>query len=129
MGQAIVFDDTPLVIGGVMAPGFEFFNRESDLIFSAQLDPQRITTRFRLFRVMARLKPGLSLQDANARAAVVAANLAQQYPQFNRGWTVNLVPFPVDTAGPERPALLEMMGAVGLVMLIACSNLSRLFVH
>ena len=126
IGRTMLFNDTPLVIVGVMPPGFEFFNRESDLILPAYLDPQRVTTRFRLLRVMARLKSGLSLRDAQTRANVIAANFARQYPQFNRGWTVNLVPFPVDTAGPVRPALLVLMGAVGLVMLIACSNVASL---
>jgi putative ABC transport system permease protein len=126
VGQTLLFNDTQRTIAGVMPPEFEFFNRESDLIFPAYLDPSNFTYRGRFLRVMARLKSGLSLREAQTRVNVVAANLAAQYPDSNRGWTISLVPLPIDTAGPIRPALLMLMGAVGMVMLIACSNVACL---
>jgi putative ABC transport system permease protein len=125
-----MLNDRPCSIVGVMPPGFEFFNRESDLIFPpqlpAQLDARPMASRGRNWRVMARLKSGLTLQEAQSRAAVISAGLADQYPEFSRGWTINLVPLPVDTAGPVRPALLMLMAAVGMVLLIACVNVGSL---
>ena len=68
IGQTLVFNDKPYVIVGVMPPGFEFFNRESDLLFPSEIDPASFIWRNRWVRAMARLKPGLSLAETTLRS-------------------------------------------------------------
>ena len=79
-----------------------------------------------MFRLIARLKPGISLGQAQARANTLAAQFVRDHPESNRGWTVNLVPVPLDTTGPVRPALWVLLAAVGMVLLIACANVANL---
>jgi putative ABC transport system permease protein len=127
IGQKLVIDDRVYTIVGVMPPDFQFFNRQSEVLMPIGFDPTRFNQRnFRPFRAMGRLKPGLSLEQVQVRANVFSKQLARDYPESNRGWSVELVPLPEDTAGALRPALLVLLGAVGLVLLIACANVANL---
>jgi putative ABC transport system permease protein len=76
--------------------------------------------------VVARLKPGVSLERARADLKAVAARLEQQYPDTNAGNSVLVQPIMEDVAGDIRPALLILLAAVGAVLLIACTNLANL---
>src|SRR5262249_59507050 len=75
---------------------------------------------------VARLKPGVTLSQSRAEMEVIAARLAEKHKQFNRGFSVNLVPLREQFAGEIRRALLVLMGAVGFVLLIACANVANL---
>ena len=74
---------------------------------------------------IAKLKPGLTIAQANADLAVIARQLAQQYP-VDQDATVTLSPLANERSGPLRSPLLLLLGAVGLVLLIACSNVANL---
>jgi putative ABC transport system permease protein len=74
---------------------------------------------------IARLKPGVSMQQARADVERVASNLASQYP-LDRGIGVRLQPLQEDRAGNLRPMVLLLMGAVVFILLIACSNVANL---
>lgn len=75
---------------------------------------------------VARLKPGVSIEQARADMARVTANLAASYPDANKGIGANLVPFKRALLGEVKPILLVLLGAVGFVLLIACFNVASL---
>ena len=77
------------------------------------------------FYNIAKLKPGVSIEQANADLAVIAQQLAKQYP-VDKDATVSLSPLADERSGPLRTPLLLLLGAVGLILLIACSNVANL---
>jgi putative ABC transport system permease protein len=79
------------------------------------------------YDVLARLKPGVMLEQAAADLAVIARALESEYPATNTGRSIVAVPLAADTVGPVRPALVLLTGAVALVLLIACANVANLF--
>ena len=131
IGQELVFqgrggeDPDPFEIIGVLPRGFSFFNRQTDMI--APLPWEQTDRGRRNFKVLARLKDGLSLLQAQARADVFSDGLAGQFPESNQGWKVKLVPIAEDAAGHLKPAMFALLAAVACVLFIACSNVANLF--
>ncbi len=76
--------------------------------------------------VVGRLRPGATLLSAQNELAAITRRLEERYPDTNTGWRAELVPLQEELVGNIRPALLMFMGAVGLVLLIACSNVANL---
>jgi predicted permease len=76
--------------------------------------------------VVGRLKPGVSLERADNDLQAVARDLADRYPDANRGTSVTLIPFESDLSGPVKPLLLLLFTAVLFVLLIACVNVANL---
>jgi putative ABC transport system permease protein len=72
------------------------------------------------------MKPGVSVETAQADMTRVHAELTRMFPQFNTGWTARVVPLRQQLTGEVRPALFILSGAVGLVLLIACANVANL---
>jgi putative ABC transport system permease protein len=75
---------------------------------------------------IARLKPGVSLTEAQAQMDTIASGLTTEFPAFDTGWGALLVPMHRELSGDLRPALLVLSGAVGFVLLIACANVANL---
>ena len=82
--------------------------------------------RGRYMSAIARLKPGVSRQEAQTQMAGIAAGLVREFPDHDTGWSVLLVPVHEEISGEMRPTLLVLLGAVGFVLLIACANVASL---
>ncbi len=132
LGSSIDLDKRPFTVIGVMPAGFPtpFFNVPQDVWIPLPQDPVFSTFMpprgTHMLPVIVRLKPGVSVAQAQAEMDAISQRLAQEYPAVNTGWTVRLVPLQKEIVGDVKAALLVLLGAVGLVLLIACANIANL---
>ncbi len=89
-------------------------------------DPDETQRSARHLRALARLKPGVTLAEAQADMDVIARRLEKEHPEHNTGYGIRVVPLKEDLVGGLRPALWLLFGAVGFVLLIACANVANL---
>ncbi|HZS47549.1 MAG TPA: ABC transporter permease [Blastocatellia bacterium] len=82
--------------------------------------------RFHPISVIARLKPGVTIQQAQSELTSIEERLRQQYPRTSTGWGASVTSLQEDIVGKTRPMLLLLFGAVGFVLLIACTNVANL---
>jgi putative ABC transport system permease protein len=133
IGKTITLNDNKVMVVGVMPPSFQWFIRKSSL----NAKPPEMWTPFgltdqlrvrkgRYLAAVARLRPGVTRESAEAELNQLAARLEQQYPDFNKGWGVEVTPLREQFAGGIRPALWILLGAVGFLLLIACANVANL---
>ncbi len=117
--------DDGLEVVGVMPRGFGMPGVEADvwLPFIAQRD--RVTSG-RFLHVVGRLAQGVTIDQAQAQLSAVAAILGQEFPDYNAGFGVNLVPLQEQVVGDVRPALLLLFASVGFLLLLACANIANL---
>ncbi len=92
LGRPIVSQGTPFTIVGVMPPGFSILDRNVDVWLPIGFTAQSRTPRGRSLTVVGRLKPGIAVEQAQADMTQVSASLTQMFPDFNTGWTSNVVP-------------------------------------
>ena len=130
VGSTINLDGGPVTVVGVMPPWTESIGRQPRpaLWVPLGLDPavDYRETSGRFLQAVARLAPGVTLERAQADLATIAARLAQEHPDFNTGWSVNLVPLEEQIVGAVRRPLALLGGVVLLVLLIACVNVANL---
>lgn len=127
VGKTIELDSEPFTIIGVMPRDFRFPLRGSDVYLPIGFDDKVMTQRgAHYLSVLGRLKPGVSLTQANDDLAVIMAELRRLYPDKDGKWGVHAERWSRALVGDIRPALLVLLGAVGLVVLIACANVSNL---
>ena len=137
IGKTIRLDDDPMTIIGIMPPGFRHVleSGASPMEVWAPIaldnpDPEFLNARnARVYDLIGRLKPGRTVEDAQAELAVVTARLREQYPQNYpeaQGWHPVAQPLSEQVVGDVRPALLVLLGAVGFVLLIGCANVANL---
>jgi putative ABC transport system permease protein len=125
IGREIKLNDEPRTVIGVMPP--DFGDRIETWVWTPIIvDPEQMSVGGRSLSAIARLKPGVTLGQAQGEMSAIAARLAEVRPQFNRGWGVSLVPLHEQVTGNVRLILLVLSGAVGLVLLIACANVANL---
>ena len=125
IGRAITLNSRPYTVIGVLPPAFRW-GTNTDLLSPLAPDPARDRGDHRL-SVIGRLADGYSIEQATTERETIASQLAQQYPESNKGWSVVARSF-YDWLIPEttRRSLLVLLGAVGLVLLIACGNVVNL---
>jgi putative ABC transport system permease protein len=127
LGTILTLDAQPCTIVGVMPPGFHFPNQNVELWTPLVLDERALAARgAHWLAAVARLKPGVSIVQAQAEMDTIASRLEKQYPDNDNGWGITLVPLRTEVIGHIEPSLLLLMGAVGLVLLIACANVANL---
>jgi putative ABC transport system permease protein len=128
VGRSISLDDAACVVVGILTPSFDvsIFNASPDVWLPLQLDPNS-TDHPPSLRVAGRLRPDITLDEANVEARLAGAEFRRQFPDVTTsGDTFSLAPFQDLMVSNARPALLVLLGAVGLVLLIACANVANL---
>ena len=132
VGQSIIVDGEPLTVLGVMPKGYAHPDPSAEWLLPEiwrpiALDPATMNRRGRWMRVVARLGPGVALEQAQAEMTGIAGRLADAYPETNEGWGTRVVSLRDQQFASARPALLTLLGVGGLVLLIVCVNLANLF--
>src|SRR5499426_818908 len=133
IGRKLNLSGAETTVIGVMPAGFNWHVNASSITTKMaeiwlpwQIEEQNRPRRGRGAMAVARIKPGFSLEQAQSEMSAVHNRIAQQYPEFNANWTVNLVPLRTQFAGKIRLALFTLLCAVGMVLLIACANVANL---
>lgn len=128
LGKTLTLDGQPYAIIGVMPSSFQIPSL-CELWLPSEFAPDDLAPGARgahYLRVMAKLKLGVSIGQAQAEMAAIAKRLEQQYPRTNLGWTTLIESYNEALVGDVRPTLLVLFGAVGFLLLIACANVGNL---
>jgi putative ABC transport system permease protein len=126
VGRKLTLDGSPYVIVGVMGPKMSKPDY-ADVWTPLGLTAEEAAVRGEHhFQAIARLKPGVTLAQAQAEMNTISHRLEQSYPADDKGWGASVLSMRDDLVGDVRPALLMMLGAVGFVLLIACANVANL---
>jgi putative ABC transport system permease protein len=129
MGKTVRVDGTEMTIVGVLPPGIEFSAAQAG--GSVQIwHPIAFTNEHREFQgryltIMARLAPGVNLQQAQDEMKRIAADLEKEN-EFDAGWSANVFPMKPELVRDVRSSILVLFAAVGAVLLIACANVGNL---
>ncbi len=137
VGHSITLDRKPYTVVGVAQPGFVFPVNEPNIQLWTTIADDRVAPAgdqpiseqrgAHLLTALGRLKPGVSIQQARADLNVIAGALARKYPDTNTNYPQASVRPALETlVGDSRQPLLILLGAVGLVLLIACANIANL---
>ncbi len=126
IGKPIQIDGSPYSVVGVLGPGVTD-RLDQWLITPLVFKPEQRNHDFHWLIAMGRLKPGVTIQQAQANMDAVTANIAKAFPRSNKGWGAIVEPLKNDFLPKERIQTLWMLlGAVGFVLLIACANVANL---
>jgi putative ABC transport system permease protein len=125
IGRTVTFAQRAVTIIGVMPPGFGFPGR-TDIWYYPSAAGETTSRSAHNYRVVARLKNGVEVSQAQAELSALAARLSAAYPATNEGKGAAVVPLREQLVGDTRPTLYLLFGAVGLVLLIACANVANL---
>ncbi len=128
VGQMLTLDGQPYEVVGVLPPGFKFPIEigEAEIFSPFALDDSRDQRGNHYLHVIARLSPDATPEIAQAEMTALAARLAEQYPEDNAGRIVQVASLYEELTGDLRTPLWILFGAVGLVLLIACTNVANL---
>ena len=138
LNQPVTLSGNVFTVVGVLPAHFQFpdpFGNNPlsdaapkvDLLTPLAYDPKVLGDRGSHFlQVLARLRPGVELAQAQTELRAIAGRLEEQYPDRNKGWTVNVFALQDEVVRTVRPALLLLLAAVAFVLLIACANVSNL---
>jgi putative ABC transport system permease protein len=132
IGEKLNLEGRSCTVVGVMPPGFDLPEAaEIWLPLQTKIDSLPFADRaVPGYEVVAKLRPGISLKQADAESKSIARQLEQEFPQVRRGWSVKLVwlrqELLGDVAGRVNKALIALMGGVGFLLLICCANVANL---
>jgi predicted permease len=127
LGQVIMLDAEAYTVVGIMPASFRF-PVQAPVSLWVPLGPtaNREARGMRSLQVLARLKPGQTVEKARADVNTIARRLQQEYPGTNADWGLNVISLHEDITKRAKPALLLLFGVVGFVLLIACANVANL---
>jgi len=132
IGHSITLDMRPFTVVGILPESFTYPEgapRQDVWISVAQdplFGPRLFQSGSRVLAGIGRLKPGVSPAQAQAEMNTLAARLAKEFPTEDSGLTIRIAPYRQFVVGGVKSALLILLGAVGLVLLIACANIANL---
>ena len=137
IGRKVQINSLPRTIIGVLPPSFYFLNRNVDLWEPLGLNPAQDyrKTEGYWMTCVARMRPGVTVSQTQSHMATLAARLEAAHPEFNKNWTVEIEPLrdsmirDRDVGGdsaPVKTSLLALLGAVGLLLAVACANVANL---
>jgi putative ABC transport system permease protein len=131
VGQPITLDGESFTIIGVMPEGFtirttELSESRAELWMPFRLVPGDRIGMGGFLHVVARLTPGVSLDQAQAELSLIARRIEEAHPSYSRDWGVRVVPLLEATVKDVRPILMVLFGGVGILLLIACGNVANL---
>ena len=127
IGRTLLLDGKPCTVVGVL-PKSSAFNRGWPQIWRPlAFTPENRTRNFHWFGAVAKLKPGVTLEQARANLDSIGARIAQDFPDSNMGWGVAVDPLAEMIVGQDlKRSLYVLLSAVGMVLLIGCANLANL---
>jgi predicted permease len=126
LGTTLKINSEPYTVVGVLAPGL-YDRGQGDIVAPLVFKPEQLNHDFHWLLTMGRLKPGVTLKQAQADMDAVTANIAKAYPKSNTGWGAYVEPLKNDFLPSERILTLWLLlGAVAFVLLIACVNVANL---
>jgi putative ABC transport system permease protein len=129
IGQTVSLNQIPYTVIGVLPPGALLQGDPMFLlpfIIDVDSDTVKWTRDYHCCGVLGRVAPGVALAEAQADLRGVKQRLAAEYPSSKKDWSVSVIPLQEDLAGDIRPTLAILFATVGLVLLIACANVSNL---
>jgi len=126
VNRTIQLSSKPQVVVGVMPPGFSVLDKTVDVWQPVGFDREGRSATGRWLTAIGRLRPGVTLAQAQDDMTRVHAELARMFPAADQGWTAGVVDLKDQLTGDVRPALFVLLGAVGFVLLIACANVANL---
>ncbi|MGH9908454.1 MAG: ABC transporter permease, partial [Pyrinomonadaceae bacterium] len=133
IGRKLNLDRQDRIVIGVMPENFQWFIRKGsltakapDIWFPFVISNEQRVRQGRFMTVVGRLKPDVTITQAQAEMKTIASRLEQQYYDFNANTSANVVPLRTQLTGEVRQALFVLLGAVGFVLLIACANVANL---
>jgi len=125
VGRQLLLNGSPHTVAGVMPPRFNYPD-DIDVWQRLRWDLTRHSRFAHFMESVVRLKEGTTLEQATAAVDTLRLRLAKDFPQSNGAWVPRLIPLLDQQLGYYRPALLVLVGAVGLVLLIGCLNVASL---
>jgi putative ABC transport system permease protein len=125
IGATVKFSDRVFTIAGVLERGIRFPAR-ADIYVPFWIRPATTSRSAHNYRVIARLRDGVSIDQARVELTTIAARLETQYPASNTGKLTDVVTLQELLVGGTRATLYTLLGAVALVLLIACANVANL---
>ena len=126
VGQTITLNDQPRTVIGVMGPKFARPYSAKIWVPLAWTPEERAVRGEHHYSVIARLRPDVTLAQAQAEMNTISSRLARQYPDDDKDWGAVILPLREELVGDVRPSLLILLGAVAFVLLIACANVANL---
>jgi predicted permease len=127
--QSVQIGTTRRMVVGVAPPGFRFPPAaNTDIIIPLTVPDTAPAQRIEWIHAAGRLRPGVSLEQANAEIIALSAQLESEFPSSNRGTQYDLISIREAAIGDTRRPLLLLLAAVGFVLLIACANVGNLLI-